>query len=142
VTVALRGNVFAFSDYAGIDNPNRGKIGALSGNLFHADLYAPYSESKKRIALKDVGEGTEYVEEAKDNAEDPFEARVSEAWGKAYAGRKVADRGEADEKGDSDETPQDPVADVYLHRLDLDGALKCGESKILGKYGCEKPAAR
>ncbi len=79
---------------------------------------------------------------AKDNAEDKFDAPVSEAWGKAYAGRKGADRDEADEKGDSDEPPQDPPADGYLHRLDLEGALKCGESKILGEYGCEKPAAK
>ena len=33
-------------------------------------------------------------------------------------------------------------SDIWLHRLELQAGLQVGKEKILGKYGCQQPAAQ
>ncbi|MBI2932576.1 MAG: hypothetical protein HYY16_13075 [Planctomycetes bacterium] len=158
VRVTARANVFAFSDAYGVDNALKSKLVSLSENLFCASMIAPYLEFSTKMKLEGIEEEAKCVDEAKDNVKEQITVPVPEAWAVNYAARSVIDRQAAESAVEPLDNWQNELrrmlglplqgsdlktdSDVWLHRLDLESGLKCGGTKVNGKYGCERPAAK
>lgn len=151
------GNVFAFGDYYGVYNRN-GKDTEnmiLNKNLFCANMVSHYMEWDTQIAIADIEDEAEKLEEAAGNVVQTIKVPVSPEWAKHYAARTVIDRQKAEgdvkavDNGANEwrrmlglplqGTDLKADSDVWLHRLPLEDALTVARATVAESFGHKTP---
>lgn len=157
----VRNNVLAFSDRTAIYNNNGEKWQnlTLTDNIFSMSLVAHYEEFNMKIKLENLEDEAEKLASgSKGNVDEKITVPVGESWSKFYAARNIIDRAKAEQgiqpldnwQNDMrrmlglplDGGKLDVKSDVWLHKLAIDDAIRCGEKKYNDKFGCEKPVAK
>ncbi|GIW72305.1 MAG: hypothetical protein KatS3mg102_1847 [Planctomycetota bacterium] len=155
VRATIQDNVLAFCDAFGLDNAARSKVVALSNNLFCGTLIAPYLEFSTRFKLASVEEESECVEACADNVQQTIQLELPAEWAERYAARNVVDRAVAEAAVEPLDNWQNELrrmlglplqggkidvgSEVWLHRLEVEAAIRCGSKKLLDRYGCAAP---
>lgn len=152
--ITATGNLFAFSDTAGVNNIKKTKGLTLKDNLLVGNLVCDYLEfNTKMDAAKIDDDASILSRESKGNISAKIDLNMDKDWAERYAARNVIDRNaaEADVKAASTRLnawrgilglPLQAAdlkvdSDIWLHKLKLDEALKLGAKKFEGKYGCQ-----
>lgn len=158
-TGTVANNVFAFADRYGIQKEGPWKMllkdNIIAGNL-QADLWETATDAKIGIdVLEDENETLDPASAG--NVGTKLPVAVAKEWAAAYAGRTVIDRNAAEADVKAEATRMNewrsvfglPLqaadmkldSEVWLPVMKLEDALKTGEAKYEGKYGCAKPPA-
>lgn len=159
VSVVAEGNVFAFSDIAGVYNAKKAKSLTLKDNFLKGNLQADYLEFSTKMDVKAMADDAQNLsKDSAGNVTGELALPVSKAWAERYSARSVIDRNAAEAEVKVAKTKMNewraalglPLqgtdlkvdSEVWLHRMSLEDALKCGAARVQGKYGCEKPAVK
>ncbi len=94
--VEVSNNVFAFNDNYGVDNTKRSKGLVLNENIIARNAKADFVEFDIEIALEDIEDEADLVDEASDNSDAAPTFKISKDWGAFYASRNVIDRNAAE----------------------------------------------
>ncbi len=94
--VEVTNNVFAFNDNYGVDNTKRSKGLVLNENIIARNAKADFVEFDIEIALEDIEDEADLVDEASDNSDAAPTFKISKDWGAFYASRNVIDRNAAE----------------------------------------------
>ncbi|MHB8873153.1 MAG: hypothetical protein ACYC8T_05645 [Myxococcaceae bacterium] len=148
--VIAAGNLFAFSDVAGVHNPNRVKTLTLKDNLFVANA-SDYVEEKLRLQVGKLEDDAECLGKmSSGNVSGDIVLPLPHPWAEHYAmmlsGRPAADLKAPVARARAmlglDPRGGDPKADasVWMHKLSTEQVLKLGAVRYLGKFGCEPPS--
>lgn len=154
--VAASGNVFGFSDMAGVNNIKKCKTLTLKNNLLVGNLQCDYLEFNTKLDVGKIEDDAAVLSrESSGNVTAKIELNMEKAWAERYAARNVIDRNaaEADVKAANTRLnawrsilglPLQAAdlkvdSDVWLNKLPLSEALRLGTTKIDGKFGCQKP---
>lgn len=155
IKLSASNNVFAFSDYGGVDNIKVAKKLTLKDNLFTGNRLYDYREFNTSVKVSEFEDEADQLEVATGNLTAEIKVPISEAFAKLYAGRKEISRAAVDAKAKAANNGANALrgmlglalqtstigddAEVWLPRMSIDDALKAGAAKYEGKYGCQKP---
>ena len=149
--VVASGNLFAFSDVAGVHNPKRVKTVTLKNNLFVANA-SDYLEEKLRLSAGKLADDAECLtRESTGNVVQDVVLPVPKPWAEHYV-MMLSASPTLDAKAPVarlrallglDPQGGDPKADatVWMHKLSTEQVLRLGAKRYLEKYGCQAPAA-
>jgi hypothetical protein len=142
--VVAENNVFGFGDYGGVNNVKQCKNLTLRNNLFVGHKKYDYKEYNTMMKLDDMEDYGQFLKNSGGNQTAAIKIPVSSKWSELYLGRKDINRGEveANVKVSSGKWNQvrgilglplqgssvGSQADVWLHQLPLDDALKVAQS--------------
>lgn len=148
-------NVFAFSDYGGVDNIKIAKKITVKDNLFTGNRLYDYREFNTSVKVSEFEDEADQLEKSTGNVSAEIKIPIGEAWAKLYAGRKEVSRAEVDAKAKAANNGANALrgmlglplqanavgmdAEVWLPRMSVDDALKAGNAMYEGKFGCKKP---
>lgn len=96
-TVNISGSIFAMNDYYGVDNARSAKEVTMINNLFYANAFSDYLEFNTKIAIEEIEDWSDYMDDASDNIKEQLNFGVSEQWAATYMAREVIDRNAAEE---------------------------------------------
>ncbi|MBZ0153795.1 MAG: hypothetical protein K8J09_19885 [Planctomycetes bacterium] len=150
------GNVFAFNDYFCVDNVKQSKGLLLKDNLFGPALMGDYQEFSTVLSLQQMEESAQLLHaDTAGNVNEKFELQLEPKWANDFAARTVIDRNKAEADVQAKDDRQNELrrmlglnlvgndisasSAVWLHRLAIDDAVRCGMQKVAGKYGCQNP---
>jgi hypothetical protein len=155
IKLTASGNVFAFSDYGGVDNIKVAKKITLKDNLFTGNRLYDYREFNTSVKVSEFEDEADQLEASTGNVSAEIKVPVGEAFAKLYAGRKEISRAAVDAKAKAANNGANALrgmlglplqanavaddAEVWLPRLSIDDAIRAGSAKFEGKYGCQKP---
>lgn len=158
VVATVANNVLGFADRNGIQKQGKWPL-LLKGNLIVGNVAADYWEASgdQKIELAALEDEAEYLhDDSGGNVAAKIKVPVSAAWAKLYAGRVIIDRNAAAADVKAQKTKLNALrsilglplraddlnvdSPVWLPLLKVDDALKAGQAKYGGKYGCAKPA--
>ncbi len=155
VRLTATNNVFAFSDYGGVDNIKRAKGITLKHNLFTANRLYDYREFNTSVKVSEFEDEADLLEASSGNVTAEIKVPISEAFAKRYAGRKEISRAAVDAKAKAANNGANALrgmlglpqqanavgddAEVWLPRMTIDDAIKAGSARYEQKYGCQKP---
>jgi hypothetical protein len=155
IKLSASNNVFAFSDYGGVDNIKLAKKITLKDNLFTGNRLYDYREFNTSVKVSEFEDEADQLEVATGNLTAEIKVPVGETYAKLYAGRKEVSRAAVDAKAKASNNGANALrgmlglplqagavaddADVWLPRIAMDDAIKAGLAKYEGKYGCQKP---
>lgn len=155
ILLSASNNVFAFSDYGGLDNIKRTKKITLKDNLFTGNRLYDYREFNTSVKVSEFEDEADQLEVATGNVTAEIKVPVGEAFATLYAGRKEISRAAVDAKAKASNNGANALrgmlglplqanavggdAEVWLPRIAMDDAIKAGLAKYEGKYGCQKP---
>jgi hypothetical protein len=155
IKLSASNNVFAFSDYGGVDNIKVAKKLTLKDNLFTGNHLYDYREFNTSVKVSEFEDEADQLEVATGNLTAEIKVPISEGFAKLYAGRKEISRASVDAKAKASNNGANALrgmlglslqanavaddADVWLPRIAVDDAIKAGTAKYEGKYGCQKP---
>jgi len=159
VTLVARNNVFAFGDYGGVDNIKRAKGMTLKDNLFAANKLYDYREFNTNMTVAKLEDEAELLsKETLGNVTQPIKLPVGERWANIYASRVEVSRAAVDSAAKVPNTGANALrgmlglplqatgvrtdANVWLPLLEVDDALRTGQTPYLGKYGCRRPTGQ
>lgn len=154
--VKLTGNAIACADIASVNNAKKSKDVTLKENLLVMPGKCEYLEGNTAIAFKDLTDSSQLLSrDSGGNANAAVVAPVPAKWAERYATRTVLDRNKIEAGVKPDATRANALrsilglplqapaveadSDIWLHRLDLDGAIASGSAKLASKFGCAKP---
>lgn len=145
-------NVFGLGDFHGVNNAKRSKDMVLNENLFMGNMAADYLEFDTRIALEDLEDEAELLDEAEGNVTKLIKLPVSQQWATLYNARNVIDRAAAEAqvqpKTDAlnairamlglnvEGTDLKVDSDVWLPRMSIEDAIKL--TGIFGAHGTRR----
>jgi hypothetical protein len=156
VIAKLQNNVFAFADKIGINNISKAKL-LVKENLILGNVQADYLEFDTKMSLDDIEDEAEFLhEDSTDNIQEKISLPVDKEWAKNYASRVLVDRNAAEadikaQKTSANEirsilglplragTVDGPTSAIWLNRVKIDDAIKCGSKPYKEKYGCKMP---
>jgi hypothetical protein len=155
--ISATGNVFAFSDNAGVNNIKKTKGLTLKDNLLFGNLQCDYLEFNTKLDAGKIDDDAEVLSrESGGNVSEKIALEMDSQWAERYAARNVIDRKAAEADVKAADTRMNewrsilglPLkaadlsvdSDVWLHKLSLENALKIGGKKLNGKFGCQIPA--
>ena len=155
--VNAHNTVFAFNDYYGVDNAKKSKDLTLKNNLFGLALVGDYQEFSTVLELKTLDENAQMLsKDSGGNVNEKLALQLDPKWSASYAQRNVIDRNAAESDVKVKDGWQNDVSsmlglnlkgtdikadsDVWLHRLAVADAVKAGNKKFSGKYGCQNPS--
>ena len=150
-------NVLGFADRNGIQKQGKWPL-LLQNNLIVGNVGTDYWEAvgDQKIELKDIEDEAEYLHaDSGGNVAAKITVPVSAEWAKLYAGRTIIDRNAAEADVKAQKTKLNALrsilglplqagaleadSPVWLPLMKVDDALKAGQAKYGGKYGCAKP---
>ncbi len=154
--VTATGNVFAFSDIFGINNVSKATSFSIVNNLITANRKADYKEWNTTMNIDDIEDEAEFLEDdTEENIGDKISIPVPSEWSVMYAKRKAISRAsiagsvKANNSGINDVRSMLGLpleagdikddTNIWLHRIDMDGAMEAGMKPYKEKYGCKKP---
>ncbi|NNE58951.1 MAG: right-handed parallel beta-helix repeat-containing protein [Hellea sp.] len=94
--VSANNNVFAYNDNYGVDNTKRTKGLILTGNIIAANANSDYVEFDLDIALEDIDDESDLIDDGSNNLGTAPSFDISEDWSKLYVSRNVIDRNAAE----------------------------------------------
>ncbi len=155
VQLTASGNVFAFGDYGGVDNIKLAKGITLKDNLFTGHRLYDYREFNTSVKVSEFEDEADQLQDSSGNVTKEIKVPLPERWAKLYAGRKEVSRAAVDAKAKASNNGVNALrsmfglplqanavaddADVWLHRMDVEDAVKTGLEPYEGRYGCRKP---
>lgn len=155
IELVASNNVFAFGDYGGVDNIKVAKGITLKDNLFTGNRLYDYREFNTSVKVSEFEDEADQLKDSTGNLSAEIKVPVGEAFAKLYAGRKEISRAAVDAKAKAANNGANALrgmlglplqanavaddAEVWLPRLTIDDALRAGNAKYEGKYGCQKP---
>ena len=151
--VTAENNVFGFADQGGVNNIKKCKDLRLNNNLFFGHGMFDYREFRSDMPLAEL---EDYAEFLNPNSEGNFSKEVNlptdESWANLYFGRTKITRAAVDAEvkvSNSDANQLRSIlglpvrggdvsmdAEVWLHQMDLDAAIKLGLQSYEG-VGCQ-----
>lgn len=154
--VEMTGNIFAMNDYYGVDNARRAKDVVMTNNVFFANAFSDYLEFDTKIALEDIEDWSDLIDDASDNIKEPLNFGISEQWAAMYMAREVIDRNAAEEDVQVVDSWANDVRSIFglnlqgtslnvdsavwLPRMSLDDAMTV-VGRYMDAYGPFYPAA-
>ncbi len=148
----VENNVFAFSDYGGVDNIKVCKNLTLNNNLFSANKKYDYRENNDGMLILDMADYAACKNSG--NVTALLKINLDPKWTGLYFGRKEISRGEIEKNVHASNSDANAIrsmlglavqagsvgtdAEVWLHKIELADAIKLGMQNIEGK-GCKKP---
>jgi hypothetical protein len=155
IKLTASNNVFAFSDYGGVDNIKVAKKITLKDTLFTGNRLYDYREFNTSVKVSEFEDEADQLEGSTGNLSAEIKVPIGEAFAKLYAGRKEISRAAVDAKAKAANNGANALrgmlglplqanavaddAEVWLPRLSIDDAIRAGTAKYEGKYGCQKP---
>jgi len=155
IKLTASNNVFAFSDYGGVDNIKVAKKITVKDNLFTGNRLYDYREFNTSVKVLEFEDEADQLEGSTGNLSAEIKVPIGEAFAKLYAGRKEISRAAVDAKAKAANNGANALrgmlglplqanavaddAEVWLPRLSIDDAIRAGTAKYEGKYGCQKP---
>lgn len=155
VQVFAANNVFGFGDFGGVDNAKLCRQITLKDNLLTGNKKYDYMEGVP-MAIEDVEDESDYISyESVGNVRGQVQVPVNPQWAEIYASRVEISRAMVDAQAkayDSDANELRSMlglplqantvtldAEVWLHRMQLEDAIKAGMKPYKGKYGSSDP---
>jgi hypothetical protein len=158
VKADVQHNVFAYSDQCGVYNPSKSSVKelTLAYNLVYGSLVADMIEFDTKMPVDTWEDDSDEIsDDSEENVGTEISVPVTPEWLGKYFARAIIDRNAAEadvQAADSKVNelrkilglPQQAPdmnldSDVWLPRISLEEALRAGESKYAGEYGCQKP---
>lgn len=152
LVATIENNVFAFSDYGGVDNIKVCKNLTLNNNLFTANKKYDYRENNDGMLVSDMGDYAACKNSGNHSA--LIKVSLEPKWAALYFGRKEISRGEIEKNVHATNSDANAIramlglaqqagsvstdAEVWLHKIALEDAMNVGMKNIEGK-GCKKP---
>jgi hypothetical protein len=146
VKYTLTNNIFALSDFYGIDNAANAKGIVLRDNLFFGNVVADYLEFNTKMKVGALADEARGLADAKGNLAQQANLKVSQRWASAYMARNVIDRNIAEAKVSAPNTGANQLrsilglnvqggslgvdSEVWLPRMSLEDAMS-----VIGRYG-------
>ncbi len=154
--VFARNNVFAFNDIFAVNNIRKATRLELIENLITANKKADYKDCNTEMLLDDIEDEAEYLgDETADNIGEPITVPMPAEWSRIYMGRKSFSRAQVTGSVKANNSavndlrsmlglplqagPVEDLSEIWLHRVDVEGALAAGVASYQGRYGCRKP---
>lgn len=152
--VTAEDNVLGFADFGGVNNVKQCKSLTLKGNLFVGHKKYDYKEYNTLMKLDDMDDYGQFLKNTDGNFSALIKVPTNAQWAELYLARKDINRGEIEanvkvSNGKMNQvrgilglplqgSSQGAAAEIWLHQLPLEDALKAGLQAYNGK-GCQKP---
>ena len=158
----INGNVFGFSDIGGVNNIKGSKDMLMAENLFTGNRDRDYCEKNYNqightdMSISEVEDEAFLLDpESMDNVSEKITVPVPQAWATAFFSREVNLRAKIDAAAKADNSDINSLRsmlglslrgadvnidnDVWMPRLSIEDAIKCGTHKYAEQYGCSMP---
>ncbi len=149
-------NVFGFSDFGGVNNIKQCKTVTLKNNLFVGHKKYDYQEFGTGLKLDELEDYANYItRESGNNYSQEIKLNVNKTWVEKYFGRQEISRAEVDAAAKTSNSGANQLramfglplqagavskdADIWLHRMQLEDAIRLGFSTYGNNSGCSKP---
>ena len=149
-------NVFGFSDLGGVNNIKQCKTVTLKNNLFVGHKKYDYQEYSTGLKLDELEDYANYLtRESGGNYSQEIKLDVNKPWAEKYFGRKEISRAEVDAAAKVSNSGANQLrgmfglplqasgvstdAEVWLHRMALEDAIRLGQKPYGKGQGCSKP---
>ena len=156
LTLTAENNVFGFSDFGGVNNIKQCKTVTLKNNLFVGHKKYDYQEFATGLKLDELEDYANYItRESGNNYSQEIKLDIHKPWAEKYFGRKEISRAEVDAAAKASNSganqlrsmfglpiqagPVGKDAEIWLHRMQLDDAIKLGLKPYGKGSGCTKP---
>lgn len=156
LSIVAENNVFGFSDYGGVNNVKQCKNVTLRNNLFVGHKQYDYQEFGTGLKLDELEDYANYVtRESANNYSEEIKLDINKVWAEKYFGRKEISRAEVDAAAKVSNSGANQLramfglplqassvskdAEIWLHRMALEDAIKLGLKKYGKSSGCTKP---
>lgn len=152
--VTAEDNVLGFADFGGVNNVKQCKSLTLKGNLFVGHKKYDYKEYNTMMKLDDMDDYGQFLKNTSGNFSALIKVPTNAQWAELYMARKDVNRGEIEanvkvSNGKMNQvrgilglplqgSSQGATAEIWLHQLPLEDAIKAGLQAYNGK-GCQKP---
>ena len=156
LTLVAENNVFGFSDFGGVNNVKQCKTVTLKNNLFVGHKKYDYQEFGTGLKLDELEDYANYVtRESGNNYSQEIKLDIHKPWAEKYFGRKEISRAEVDAAAKVSNSGANQLrsmfglplqagtvgkdAEIWLHRMQLEDAVKLGLKPYGKGSGCSKP---
>lgn len=156
LTLVAENNIFGFSDFGGVNNVKQCKSVTLKNNLFVGHKKYDYQEFATGLKLDELEDYANYItKESRDNYSQEIKLDINKAWAEKYFGRIEISRAEVDASAKVSNSGANQLrsmfglplqassvskdAEIWLHRMPLDDAIKLGISPYGKGSGCSVP---
>ncbi len=156
LTLVAENNVFGFSDFGGVNNVKQCKTVTLKNNLFVGHKKYDYQEFGTGLKLDELEDYANYVtRESGNNYSQEIKLDIQKTWAEKYFGRKEISRAEVDAAAKVSNSGANQLrsmfglplqagtvgkdAEIWLHRMQLEDAVKLGLRPYGNGSGCTKP---
>ncbi|MBK8699178.1 MAG: right-handed parallel beta-helix repeat-containing protein [Saprospiraceae bacterium] len=156
LSLVAENNVFGFSDFGGVNNIKQCKTVTLKNNLFVGHKKYDYQEFGTGLKLDEMEDYANYLtRESSNNHSQEIALNINKEWAEKYFGRKEISRAEVDAAAKVSNSGANQLramfglplqasyvakdADIWLHRMTLDDAIRLGLNTYGNQLGCSKP---
>lgn len=156
LSLVAENNVFGFSDFGGVNNVKQCKTVTLKNNLFVGHKKYDYQEFGTGLKLDELEDYANYItRESGNNYSQEIKIDINKAWAEKYFGRVEISRAEVDAAAKVSNSGANQLramfglplqagsvskdAEVWLHRMALEDAIRLGLQPYGKNNGCSKP---
>ncbi|MBK8843846.1 MAG: hypothetical protein IPO33_13920 [Saprospiraceae bacterium] len=153
LTLLAENNVFGFSDYGGVNNIKQCKSVTLKNNLLVGHKKYDYQEFATGLKLDELEDYANYItRESSGNYSQEIKLDINKIWAEKYFGRVEISRAEVDAAAKVSNSGSNQLramfglplqagavsidAEIWLHRMSLDDAIKLGMTTYGKGSGC------
>ena len=154
VNIIANNNVFGFSDFGGINNIKQCKNLVLKDNLFFGHKKYDFFDTAG-MNVSDMADYADFVKDATGNISELVQLAINKDWATLYFSRKDISRASVDASSTVSNSTENVVrgilglnkvgssvsidADIWLHQIQVNDAIKLGLKKYKNKFGCTQP---
>jgi hypothetical protein len=156
LTIVAENNVFAFSDYGGVNNTKQCKFVTLKNNLFVGHKAYDYLEFGTSMKLDEMEDYANYItKESGNNYSKEIKVSLNKSWAEKYFNREEISRASVDAAAKVSNSGANQLrsmfglplqastvkmdASVWLHRMSLEDVVKLGNTTYGTMSGSVKP---
>ena len=156
LSIVAENNVFGFADFGGVNNVKQCKFVTLKNNLFVGHKKYDYQEFGTGLKLDEMEDYANYItRESGNNYSQEIKLDINKAWAQKYFGRVEISRAEVDAAAKVSNSGANQLramfglplqagsvskdAEVWLHRMALEDAIRLGLQPYGKNNGCSKP---
>ncbi|MBK9257882.1 MAG: right-handed parallel beta-helix repeat-containing protein [Saprospiraceae bacterium] len=156
LTMVVENNVFGFSDYGGVNNIKQCKTVTLKNNLFVGHKKYDYQEYGTGLKLDEMEDYANYItRESDNNYSKEIKLDINKSWAEKYFNRVEISRAEVDAAAKVSNSGANQLramfglplqastvkkdAEIWLHRMALEDAVKLGFQSYGNGAGCSVP---
>jgi len=156
LSLTAENNVFGFSDFGGVNNIKQCKTVTLKNNLFVGHKKYDYQEFATGLKLDELEGYANYItRESGSNYSQEIKLDINKPWAEKYFGRKEISRAEVDAAAKVSNSGANQLrsmfglplqasgvgadAEIWLHRMALEDAIRLGQKPYGKGSGCTKP---